>query len=128
MAYDARDGKKLWEAPTGTGVVAAPVTYLVDGKQYVSIAVGWGGVYGITARDTERKGPGTVYTFAIGGTAKAPDFVAYRMGALLQGVPYDKKHVARARRCTSATASSAMACRASTAAATFQTWATLRRR
>ena len=76
MAYDAQDGKKLWETPTGTGVVAAPATYEVDGKQYVSIAVGWGGVYGIAARATERKGPGTVYTFAIGGKAKPPEFVA----------------------------------------------------
>jgi len=33
MAYDARDGKKLWETPTGTGVVAAPSTYVVDGQQ-----------------------------------------------------------------------------------------------
>jgi quinohemoprotein ethanol dehydrogenase len=94
VAYDARDGRKLWETPVGTGVVAAPATYLVDGKQYVSIAVGWGGVYGLTARHTDRKGPGTVYTFALGGSAKAPDFVAYRLGQLVQGVPYDKAHLA----------------------------------
>jgi PQQ-dependent dehydrogenase (methanol/ethanol family) len=93
MAFDARDGKKLWETPVGTGVVAAPSTYTVDGKQYVSIAVGWGGVYGITARHTDRKGPGTVYTFALGGSAKAPAFVDYRLGELVQGVPYDKAHV-----------------------------------
>lgn len=92
VAYDARDGKKLWEAPTGTGVVAAPSTYEVDGKQYVSIAVGWGGVYGIAARHTDRAGPGTVYTFAVGGTAKMPEFVQYRLGELVQGVPYDKSH------------------------------------
>ena len=93
VAYDARDGKKLWEVPTGTGVVAAPSTYEIDGKQYVSIAVGWGGVYGLAARASDRKGPGTVYTFALGGTAKAPPFVDYKLGALLQGVPYDKTHV-----------------------------------
>jgi PQQ-dependent dehydrogenase (methanol/ethanol family) len=93
IAFDARDGKKLWETPVGTGVVAAPATYTVDGKQYVSIAVGWGGVYGITARHTDRKGPGTVYTFALGGSAKAPAFVDYRLGELVQGVPYDKAHV-----------------------------------
>jgi quinohemoprotein ethanol dehydrogenase len=93
VAYDARDGRKLWETPTGTGVVAAPVTYEVDGKQYVSIAVGWGGVYGLAARHTDRRGPGTVYTFALGGTAKAPDFVQYRLNQLLQGVPYDPAQV-----------------------------------
>ena len=92
IAFDARNGKKLWEVPTGTGVVAAPSTFEVDGKQYVSIAVGWGGVYGIAARHTDRAGPGTVYTFALGGTAKPPAFVEYKLNALLQGVPYDKSH------------------------------------
>ncbi|MBI3369405.1 MAG: PQQ-dependent dehydrogenase, methanol/ethanol family, partial [Burkholderiales bacterium] len=91
VAYDARTGAKLWETATGTGVVAAASTYLVDGKQYVSIAVGWGGVYGLAQRATDRQGPGTVYTFALGGTAKAPDFVAYQQGKLLQGVAYDPK-------------------------------------
>jgi quinohemoprotein ethanol dehydrogenase len=93
VAYDAKNGDKLWETPVGTGVVAGPSTYLVDGKQYVSIAVGWGGVYGIAQRATNRDGPGTVYTFALGGSAKAPDFVEYKLGALLQGVPYDPKQV-----------------------------------
>ena len=52
IAYNATSGEKLWESPTGTGVVAAASTYMIDGKQYVSIAVGWGGVFGICrARD-----------------------------------------------------------------------------
>ncbi|MDR2299811.1 MAG: PQQ-dependent dehydrogenase, methanol/ethanol family [Comamonas sp.] len=93
VAYNAASGEKLWEAPTGTGVVAAPSTYMVDGKQYVSVAVGWGGVYGLAARATERQGPGTVYTFAVGGKAKMPDFVAQRAGQLLQGVKYDPAKV-----------------------------------
>lgn len=93
VAYNAKTGDKLWETPTGTGVVAAPNTYMVDGKQYVSVAVGWGGVYGLAARATERQGPGTVYTFAIGGTAPKPAFVQYRMDALLQGVKYDPAKV-----------------------------------
>ncbi|MGE0851638.1 MAG: PQQ-dependent dehydrogenase, methanol/ethanol family [Hyphomicrobiaceae bacterium] len=93
VAYNAMTGAKLWETATGTGVVAAPAIYEIDGKQYVSIAVGWGGVYGIAHRATERKGPGTVYTFMIGGTAKAPEFVAYQQGALLKDVKYDPAHV-----------------------------------
>ena len=93
LAFDATTGARLWETPTGTGVVAGPVTYMVDGKQYVSVAVGWGGVYGVMNRATDREGPGTVYTFALGGTAKAPDFVAYQMGGLLKGVKYDPAHV-----------------------------------
>ena len=40
VAYNAKTGEKLWETPTGTGVVAAPATYMVDGKQYVSTISG----------------------------------------------------------------------------------------
>lgn len=88
MAFDARDGKELWSAPMGTGVIAAPVTYEVDGRQYVSIAVGWGGVYGLSARASERRTPGTVYTFALGGNAKMPPFVEYQVNNLVSGVKY----------------------------------------
>ena len=93
IAYDATSGKSLWETPTGTGVVAAPATYMVDGVQYLSIAVGWGGVFGIWDRVTELRTPGTVYTFAIGGKAKPPEFVKYQVENLLEGVPYDPKDV-----------------------------------
>jgi len=93
VAYNAKTGDKLWETPVGTGAVAAPSTYEVDGKQYVSIAVGWGGVFGITQRATDREGPGTVYTFAIGGKAPLPEFTKYQIGNLLKGVKYDPKDV-----------------------------------
>jgi quinohemoprotein ethanol dehydrogenase len=39
-AYRATDGKLLFEAPAGTGIVAAPVTYRVDGEQYVTVMAG----------------------------------------------------------------------------------------
>ncbi|MDR6659800.1 quinohemoprotein ethanol dehydrogenase [Tardiphaga robiniae] len=93
IAYNAKTGEKLWETPVGTGVVAAPATYVVDGVQYVSVAVGWGGVFGITQRATDREAPGTVYTFAIGGKAPLPAFTKYQIGNLLTGVKYDSAHV-----------------------------------
>ncbi|SFM28139.1 quinohemoprotein ethanol dehydrogenase [Bradyrhizobium sp. NFR13] len=92
IAYNAKTGEKLWETPVGTGVVAAPATYMVDGVQYVSVAVGWGGVFGITQRATDREAPGTVYTFAIGGKAPLPAFTKYQIGNLLTGVKYDPTH------------------------------------
>jgi len=39
-ALDARDGKLLWSFPTGARIAAAPVTYTVQGTQYVLIAAG----------------------------------------------------------------------------------------
>ena len=94
IAYNASTGEKLWETPVGTGVVAAPATYTIDGKQYVSIAVGWGGVFGILLRATELQSPGTVYTFAVDGNAPLPAFVKYQTEGLLAGVKYDPNHVA----------------------------------
>lgn len=93
VAYNAKTGDKLWEAPVGTGVVAGPATYTVDGVQYVSIAVGWGGVYGEAARATDVEMPGTVYTFAIGGEAKPPAFVKIAPQVLVQGVAYKPEDV-----------------------------------
>jgi quinohemoprotein ethanol dehydrogenase len=93
IAYNATSGAKLWETPTGTGVVAAASTYMIDGKQYVSVAVGWGGVFGISQRVTELQSPGTVYTFAVDGKAPPPAFVKYQTEGLLAGVTYDPKDV-----------------------------------
>lgn len=93
VAYNAATGEKLWESPTGTGIVAAPSTYIVDGVQYVSVAVGWGGVFGMLERATERESAGTVYTFAIGGKAPLPAFTKYQQQGLLEGVKYDPADV-----------------------------------
>lgn len=89
VAYNAKSGEKLWESPTGTGVIAAPATYEVDGVQYVTIAAGWGGVYGLSASHAATKSAGRVYTFAIGGTGTLPAFEEAQTGELLAGVEYD---------------------------------------
>jgi quinohemoprotein ethanol dehydrogenase len=75
-AYRADNGMKLWEVKTGTGIIAPPVTYMVDGEQYVSIMAGWGGVYGVAfgraAKSMQGAGPGRLLTFKLGGEALAP--------------------------------------------------------
>jgi alcohol dehydrogenase (cytochrome c) len=38
VAVDARDGRHLWHFQMGEGLTASPITYAVDGKQYVAIA------------------------------------------------------------------------------------------
>ena len=43
IAYDAKTGKELWNFDMGLGMTAAPITYELNGKQYVSMLVGWGG-------------------------------------------------------------------------------------
>ena len=39
-ALDAKTGKQLWQFQTGSGVAAAPMTYELDGKQYVAVVSG----------------------------------------------------------------------------------------
>jgi len=44
-AYRADTGKKLWSADAQSGVVAAPITYTVNGEQYIAVLAGWGGAF-----------------------------------------------------------------------------------
>jgi len=62
VAYDAANGTKLWSFQTGWGIGAPPMTYEVDGKQYVSVAAG-GNRGGVTTLDGD-----AVWTFALDGT------------------------------------------------------------
>jgi alcohol dehydrogenase (cytochrome c) len=41
-AFDAKTGQILWEVPTASGVAAVPVSFQVDGKQYIAVQSGWG--------------------------------------------------------------------------------------
>ena len=74
VAYDAYNGSTLWQAIVRSGVVAPPITYEVDGEQYLTVVAGWGGVLGRSVRFTDQYYPGTIYTFALGGQAKLPPF------------------------------------------------------
>jgi alcohol dehydrogenase (cytochrome c) len=40
VALDAARGKELWSFNTGAGIAAAPITYLADGKQQVTLVAG----------------------------------------------------------------------------------------
>jgi len=40
IALDARTGKALWRFQTGGSVVAPPISYTIDGKQYIAVAAG----------------------------------------------------------------------------------------
>ncbi|MBI1396037.1 MAG: PQQ-binding-like beta-propeller repeat protein [Betaproteobacteria bacterium] len=57
-AYDARTGKKLWTFNCGAGVNAPPVSYMVNGKQYIAVAAG-----GNTQLDFKRGN--SVFVFAL---------------------------------------------------------------
>lgn len=68
-AYAADTGAKLWEADLGVGVMAPPVTYELDGIQYISVLAGWGGAPALFGANFtgEYKAEGRVWTFKLGG-------------------------------------------------------------
>ncbi|MDR9365392.1 MAG: PQQ-dependent dehydrogenase, methanol/ethanol family [Balneolaceae bacterium] len=43
LAYHAATGEVLWEFDTGLGISAPPITYTLNGRQYISLLVGFGG-------------------------------------------------------------------------------------
>jgi len=74
-AYRASDGEVLWEFAQETGIVAAPVTYAVDGRQFVAVLSGFGGpeVLVNTPLGDGSTGPGRLLVFALDGQAGLPD-------------------------------------------------------
>ena len=55
IAYRASDGKKLWSFPAQSGIIAAPMSFAVAGKQYVTVLAGWGGVFPLVAGELSFK-------------------------------------------------------------------------
>ncbi len=45
-AYDAASGKRLLHLFVGTGIMGAPITYRIDGVQYIAVLAGFGGPQG----------------------------------------------------------------------------------
>jgi alcohol dehydrogenase (cytochrome c) len=68
MAFDSETGKKLWQFQTGSGIIAQPITWEMNGKQYITTASGIGGVYTLFSGD-ERLAAiptgGSLWTFAL---------------------------------------------------------------
>ncbi|MBT8109212.1 MAG: PQQ-dependent dehydrogenase, methanol/ethanol family [Gammaproteobacteria bacterium] len=83
-AYDASTGGQLWSFFSQTGIVAAPVSYEIDGEQYVAVASGWGGsyalAYGGVAPTGSEAGVGRVLTFKLGANEALPGSSAIPAG------------------------------------------------
>jgi len=77
VAYRATDGKQLWEFDSGIGIAAPPMTYEVNGTQYVAVLAGWGGPMVLNNRPVGKGkvGPGLLLSFSIGGAAPFTPFV-----------------------------------------------------
>ena len=73
-AYRATDGAMLWQYDAQVGIAAAPMTYALDGVQYVAVLAGPPGYY---LDPKIRTGPGRLLVFRLDGSAtNAPNPVA----------------------------------------------------
>jgi glucose dehydrogenase len=50
-AYDASNGQLLWQANNEFGVNAPPITYQIDGEQYIAVAAGGSSIFGYKQGD-----------------------------------------------------------------------------
>jgi PQQ-dependent dehydrogenase (methanol/ethanol family) len=50
-AYDSSSGKLLWQTKADAGVNAPPISYEIDGVQYIAVAAGGNSIFGYTAGD-----------------------------------------------------------------------------
>jgi len=70
-AFRAKTGERLWSASTESGVTAGPISYSVNGEQYVAVLVGWGGVLPLAAGEAAVQSP---------RIANVPRMLAFKLG------------------------------------------------
>ncbi len=77
-AFDASNGKLLWQQRTSSGITGVPTSYEVDGVQYVAVQSGWGvdagrmqgAIEGVTGKHTEVPQGGVLWVFALHPAAR----------------------------------------------------------
>jgi quinohemoprotein ethanol dehydrogenase len=75
VIHRADTGELLWEMPVQTVPVAGPISYMVDGEQYIAVNAGWGGGMAmgeLRAGKAFNRADARVLAFKLGGTATLP--------------------------------------------------------
>ena len=70
LAFDAKTGEIKYKFNTGSGIVGSPVTWEMDGEQYISVLSGWGGAVPLWGGDVAQRVKhfnqgGSVWTFKL---------------------------------------------------------------
>ncbi len=97
-AFNAATGQKLWSTSTESGVTAGPISYSVNGEQYIAVIVGWGGVLPLAAGEIGLQAP---------RIANVPRMLAFKLGgkATLPPPPEVKPQILAPPKATAAAAS-----------------------
>ncbi len=77
FAYTADTGKELWKTDLQSAAMAGPVSYTVDGEQYIAVSVGLGGASAlVSGAELLNSGPkqniSRIVAFKVGGKVTLP--------------------------------------------------------
>jgi PQQ-dependent dehydrogenase (methanol/ethanol family) len=79
VAYRASTGERLWAFDAQTGVVAPPMTFRLDGTQYIAVVAGWGGSMALVGGEALTAGAipnrSRLLVFKLGGDVALPPIV-----------------------------------------------------
>jgi quinohemoprotein ethanol dehydrogenase len=99
--YRADTGAALWSFPAQTGVMAGPMSYAVDGEQYIAVTAGWGGSYPLNGGELSKSHDAAVrnisrlLVFKLGGTATLPEPPLAAMTLDPPSMPTDQASIER---------------------------------
>lgn len=87
VAYDAANGNRLWSFDAQSSILAAPISYELEGEQYVAVLVGRGGIFhlapGLLALDNAPpENISRMMVFKLNADKSLPAKVAQQLGAL----------------------------------------------
>ena len=75
-AFDARDGRRLWQSDTWLDILGGPISYVLDGEQYIAAAAGFGSSMHLTSSAllprTGAPVPGGLFVWKLDGRAAMP--------------------------------------------------------
>jgi alcohol dehydrogenase (cytochrome c)/quinohemoprotein ethanol dehydrogenase len=76
-AFDARDGRRLWQSDTWLDILGGPISYTLDGEQYIAAAAGFGSsMHNTSSALLPRTGapvPGGLFVWKLDGQAAMPE-------------------------------------------------------
>jgi PQQ-dependent dehydrogenase (methanol/ethanol family) len=102
-AYHEATGELAWEVSTGLGIIAPPVSYMIDDVQYVTVVAGWGGAAGRSSPPVgdavNHVQRGRVLTFVLDGERPMPALEPARTEIVVAdaAVPMDPESIAAGR-------------------------------
>jgi len=81
-AYTAATGDALWSSDAGVGIMAPPISYAVDGAQYVAVLAGVGGTPALNYLELSHENDGRILAFTLGANEPMPSVVARTPGTV----------------------------------------------